>query len=89
MVSIVNTSYSPLDESYSGSSLLPQSYDATINMFGRFIQELLQLNRLYSQKVASRVGNLDKVSEPWGADMSDVDRYVTAATRDIVGVKTR
>jgi superfamily II DNA or RNA helicase len=34
-------------------SMLAQSYDATINVFGRFRQELLQLHRLYAREPGS------------------------------------
>jgi superfamily II DNA or RNA helicase len=35
------------------TSTLAQSYDSTINVFGRFRQELLQLHRLYARKSSS------------------------------------
>jgi hypothetical protein len=34
-------------------SMLAQSYDTTINVFGRFRQELLQLHRLYARESSS------------------------------------
>ena len=34
-------------------SMLAQSYDTTINVFGRFRQELLQLHRLYASESGS------------------------------------